>query len=189
MLKFDLNQNPPMAEEIEAEKNRLVAERKKLKIQRIGAFILAAVVVFALMLAVIATFGDVPELRAVTAMMNTGLAISLVLVFRVIAGCFFEDKLLFCEKRIAGAQTLPVEQAPPVVEACQADPLCDSYRLKVAGQGRSLLVDEGDMIRSWVANADRRAAQVERDRQAKSAADRLTAREPLTGEVGQQRPA
>ena len=58
--------------------------------------------------------------------------------------------------------------------------------MKVAEQGRPLLVAEGDMIRSWVVNADRRAAQAEKERLDKSAADRLTTREPLAGEVVQQ---
>ena len=129
MLTFGLDKNPPTAAEIEAEKNRLVAERKTLKVRRIGAFSLVAVVALALGFSVMATLGEIPGLRSVSALVCTALAISIVFVFSAIDVYFFEDKLLFCEKRLAGAQNLSDEQAPPVVEACQTDPLCDSYRV------------------------------------------------------------
>lgn len=150
MLNFDLNQDPPTAEEIADERlsteRRIVVRKRYLWIGSIAAFI--SVVSF------LVKFSVHLNSERIVVFIAAGV------VAAITAGIFLDAFLdaLFgnIENRLFELDDIAPSDSGQLVAHCLATPVCEDYRRKVAALGRKPVKAEAKMIREWVAEADGR---------------------------------
>ena len=170
MLKFDLNQNPPTAEEIAAERQeierRLAAQKRKtwagLIVMVIGLIVMFIAVASVLVAGYAATFAAA--------------------VVVVVAGVFSCACVCGCDGyrwRLSSLDAIPPSGCDQLITDCLTDPLCEAYRQKVAALGRKPVKAETKLIREWVAGADAR----EQERREGIACALVASKEPLPSDA------
>lgn len=163
MLNFDLNQNPPTVEEIAAERQeierRLSARKRKTW---------ASLIVMVIAVASVLVAGDVATFAAA--------------VVVVVAGVFSCACVCGCDGyrwRLSSLDAIPPSGCDQLIAYCLADPLCETYRQRVAALGRKPVKAETKLIRDWVAGADAR----EKERREGIACALVASKEPLPSDM------
>ena len=207
MLNFDLNQNPPTAEEIAAERQDV--ERKITRLKRrvwLGSVVTLMVAIPAMLAAW--HFGWIDGEQAIGgtlvgtlvgtilvgtfAVVGVGALVGAVAVAFVVGGVFavvgvFTVVGVFAVKnRIEGyigqlskLDNMLPDQCEQYVKDCISDPACENYRQKVANLSRKPVAAEVQMIRDWVESAStRESARLE-----EIACALVASREPLPVEA------
>ena len=199
MLNFDLNQNPPTAEEIAAERKDV--ERKIANFKR-KAWISSIVVVIAVVsiLIMIWQLGWVRgEKVAYFAAVAVAFAASVAACIGVAAGLVastigvivrIETRLDYYKTRLSSLSDIAPPDCEQLLTDCLANPDCEAYRQKVAAMGRKPVVAEATMIREWAVHdwalaADREKGRITREQERREgiACALASSREPLTAEA------
>lgn len=155
MLKFDLNLNPPTAEEI-TEARQAAESAAKRRDKRAALFLTSSVTALAFVGVFALVIDD-----------GTASITEYVAVFGLVAIAFFAPTLLgsdkssspeFYSSQVGTLGDISPDDCVQFIADCLADPLCEQYRQKVAAIGRKPVAAEVMMIREWVADRRKGAA-------------------------------
>jgi hypothetical protein len=167
MLNFDLNQNPPTAEEIAAERQEIERRLAAFK-RKAGSISIFLIVAVAAALVAFWPLGD-----------DFVVAITLA---GVVFGVVFGACVCGCDEyggRLSSLGDISPSDCDQLIADCLANSLCEAYRQKVAALGRKPVEAEVMMIRGWVAGADAR----EQERREGIACAMIASKEPLPSDA------
>lgn len=177
MLKFDIHQNPPTAEQIGKERERLQVAEKRLETVRAVVTVTVVAGIISLSICLIVVIGSVVVAGVVA---GVGAGVGAAVVAGV--GGFIEARINSLKSQQANLVPLSdidEDRCPEVLKLCRQDAQCDHYRLSVAHQNRPLTVSEADMIKDWVENAAIQQAAEEKYQAREEACRLLQSKEPL----------
>ena len=164
MLNFKLHTTPPTAAEIEEEKNRLLAEKTRLKRRTYAWGILGVIISAAVIVSLQAA--DYKEVAVAVAEVVVGAGALAVLVAGVVAGALVEtllgskfDRVDHLLRRLKFLPDATMGRAQKILSFCRQDKICDAYRKAVANLDRPLTIGEADMIEQRVCSADTRKSE------------------------------
>lgn len=144
-LKIDITLEPPTPHEIEAEKARLQALRRKKRIYAILKFI-GFWVCFIFFCVLVFYWPDVfnPQLKIYLLVLYP-----IVAIFPIFSYLLNDDYFHTTDLSCMHLNDLDIKECPTVLEICMHNSVVAIYQQKVATQGRSLTNGEGLAIRMW----------------------------------------
>ena len=184
MLNFDLNQNPPTAEEIAAERQEI---DRRISVFKRKAWVISVALIVAVASFFVACWSSGNELAGADA----GAAVGAFTFFVVgVAASAIKDRCNGYKSRLSSLDDIDPSDCDRLIKDCLAAPECEAYRQKVAALGRKLVKAETKMIREavvreWALAAGREKERLaaEKERREGIACALVSSKEPLRSEM------